>query len=1003
MGLHRYNGYDVTSYYYDPQDSTSLSGDHMESICAGRDGIIWVGTTVSGLNRMDPATGVFTRFRHNPGNIASLSEDHITAILEDRAGIIWVGTHNGLNRLDPKNNNITRYQHNRWDSTTISNDQIRSIYEDRNGTLWIGTGSAFMENPTNAGGLNRMNQEKGTFTRYLHNAEDTQSLIDNRVRAIYEDSRGIFWIGTAGDGLHTMNRTTGTFQRHRFVPAHPETLSRPPLKEVNSWAKDHITFIIEDAVGAIWIGTLGNGINQYNIKTKKITHYPAFKDPVTGKQSENAWWAFSSKDGVLWIGYWQGMFKLDPFRTKIPYVATGSPVTGIYEDVSGVLWYGGHRSGLIRKDRKHGTEQRFIHDPNNSLSISNNDINSIYRDKQSILWIGTNNGLNRFDEKSTTFVRYVSKKKKENGLSDDYILSITEDRKGWLWYTTSNGLVRINRQSGTITRYNHHLKDTNSLSTNSAKYIYEDRSGYLWIGTYLGGLNRFDPGTGKFQRFLYGTDVNCVLEDSAGVLWVGTVSGLYRSNSNKTSFSRFRDSNKEIPANIVVSGILLDYKNTLWVNTSIGILKVNPATGELFIYNSNPDAYHRSGSFKSRTGMLFFGNGNGFYAFFPDQLRRNPKPPVIVISEFRLEDKPLIQGNGSILKDPLTQARELRLKYDENIFSIAFAGIHYSNPDANRHFFMLEGLDKQWRKGGEEKTGYYYNVSPGTYTFRIKASSSDGVWTEKAITIIVDPPWWRTWWAYGIYALLVIFGISAIVDYRSRHLRRELELRKKEQRLTELQQQKTELEMLALRAQMNPHFIFNSLNSINRFILENNKDEASVYLTKFSRLIRLILNNSQTELVALESELQSLNLYLELECLRFDEQFEYKITVDDSVDASMLHVPPLTIQPYAENAIWHGLMHKRSKGTLEIDLWIANNSLYCRIKDNGIGRIKAAELKNKSKSAYRSMGMRITSDRIALLKQQNAVQTSIQINDLVLADGNSAGTEIIIQLPVKYD
>ncbi len=231
----------------------------------------------------------------------------------------------------------------------------------------------------------------------------------------------------------------------------------------------------------------------------------------------------------------------------------------------------------------------------------------------------------------------------------------------------------------------------------------------------------------------------------------------------------------------------------------------------------------------------------------------------------------------------------------------------------------------------------------------------------------------------------------------------QLENRRKEQQLAEMQQQKSELEMQALRAQMNPHFIFNSLNSINRFILQNNREQASEYLTKFSRLVRLILQNSQASLITLESELEALELYLELEALRFSNRFSYNISVSGDIDAEVIKVPPLIIQPYAENAIWHGLMHKESKGHLEIEIYRQDDDvLYCKISDDGVGRTKASELKSKSASTNKSMGMRITADRIKILNHRNEYESSVIINDLVAPDGSAAGTEVIIKIPC-YD
>ena len=255
----------------------------------------------------------------------------------------------------------------------------------------------------------------------------------------------------------------------------------------------------------------------------------------------------------------------------------------------------------------------------------------------------------------------------------------------------------------------------------------------------------------------------------------------------------------------------------------------------------------------------------------------------------------------------------------------------------------------------------------------------------------------------------IIFRNIMLKQKNAAHLheieKQELSLQKLESERAkgELQQQATEMEMQALRAQMNPHFIFNSLNSINRFILQNNKTQASEYLTKFSKLVRLILQNSQYSVVSLESELEALQLYLELEALRFDHHFEYKIIIDKELDISSIKVPPLIIQPYAENAIWHGLMNKEEVGLLQIELHEQDEMLYCKITDDGIGRKKATELKSKSASTHKSMGMQITASRIAMMKKDEQTDTQIKITDLVLPDGSAAGTEVLLKIPVCYD
>src|SRR5688572_6059807 len=253
---------------------------------------------------------------------------------------------------------------------------------------------------------------------------------------------------------------------------------------------------------------------------------------------------------------------------------------------------------------------------------------------------------------------------------------------------------------------------------------------------------------------------------------------------------------------------------------------------------------------------------------------------------------------------------------------------------------------------------------------------------------------------------LIIFRNILLKKKSERHQRElaenELKMQTFENARTkaEFQQQATELEMQALRAQMNPHFIFNSLNSINRIILQNNSEQASEYLIKFSKLVRLILQNAQDSLISLESELESLGLYLELEALRLENRFDYKITLAKDLDLFALKVPPLIVQPYAENAIWHGLTHKEEKGHLEIHVSEENGYLFFRVTDDGIGRNKAALFSNAYGIRKKSLGSKITADRIAMMHGNGL---GVTINDLVSAEGNALGTEVIVKISVNYD
>jgi ligand-binding sensor domain-containing protein len=344
---------------------------------------------------------------------------------------------------------------------------------------------------------------------------------------------------------------------------------------------------------------------------------------------------------MLWIGYWEGLFRIDPLQKDVPYVETGGLVEAVFKDVSGVLWYGGEDFGLIRKDEVTGTRREYIHAANNPLSISSNKICVIYEDRKGVLWVGGDSGLNRFDSKKGVFTHYKNNPEDTHSLTGDYVVSIYEDRQGSLWIGTSvGGLNLMNQQTGTFTRYLNDPKDPNSISSNDVSSICEDRSGDLWVGTYDAGLNHLNPETGKSRRFLHGALIYNLVQDSEGTLWVGTNNGLYRSNLTLEKFMLLNDANLGFKDKDV-NGILEDDQKALWINTTAGICRLNQKRNEINVYSRSPERsiYRWSKCSKSHNGELLFGGNAGYYAFFPEQLTVNLKPPQIVINEFRVADQ----------------------------------------------------------------------------------------------------------------------------------------------------------------------------------------------------------------------------------------------------------------------------------------------------------------------------------------------------------------------------
>ena len=455
---------------------------------------------------------------------------------------------------------------------------------------------------------------------------------------------------------------------------------------------------------------------------------------------------------------------------------------------------------------------------------------------------------------------------------------------------------------------------------------------------------------------------------------------------------------------VKIHGLVPDNKGNIWFNTDRSIFQLNTKTGTISMLAEKdgciPQNFQPLSGTKDDYGDLYIAvDTAGFY-------RISPGKYVFSTSSVYLESLKINQQTFSI-SPGINHVRELSLRYFENSIVIETGIIDYYSKGKGhiRYKLELDGKNASWQYAPAYYPIRYDELPPGNYRLILQASnaSNDFNGPEKILLINISPAFWNTWWFRIIAGLLIIDITYTIIRWRLKEkFRLQLERSDKERELAEIKQKASELEMQALRAQMNPHFIFNSLNSINRFILQNNRTQASEYLTKFSKLVRLILQNSQASLISLESELQALELYLDLEALRFDHRFGYKISVPKDLDIEALKVPPLIIQPYTENAIWHGLMHREDKGHLDIEVSEEADQLYFKIADNGIGRKQAAAIASKSATKHKSMGLKITQDRIAMLQKVNG-ESPVKIIDLENADGSAAGTEVIIKMPLIYD
>jgi diguanylate cyclase (GGDEF)-like protein len=844
-GLNLYDGYGFTVFKHDPLEPGSLSHNAVWALHESRDGTLWIGTDGGGLNRWDPAKAAFQHFHHDDADPKSLGNDRVRAIQETRDGHLWVGTDGGgLSRLDRATGTFTHFRAKPGSINDLSGDRVRALLEERGGQLWIAT---------DGGGLAAFNPAQGTFTAYRHDPKDPRSLSDDRVRAVFEDRDGVLWVATYTGGLNRLDRATGTFTCFRHDAANARSLS-----------EDRVRALHQDRSGVLWVGTDG-GLDEWRSETGDFVRYRHRAADPTSLSDDRVMSIFQDRGGVLWVGTQGGglnrwnmntgsfaLYRVDP---SAPSTLSSNTITALATGPDGLVWVGTYQ-GLNSLRRPEGTVVNYRYDPADPRSLSDDRVMSVLVDRKGRLWVGTlEGGLNRLDAASGSFTRFRNDPKDETTLSGNGITSLLETRDGALWVGIfRGGLNRFDAETGKITRYRHDAKVATSLGSDSVVALSQDASGALWVGTEDAGLNRFDPWSGAFTRFpsgppaagnLGGATVFCIHEDQQGDLWVGTLgAGLHRwraedRRAGRIVFTRYTE-RQGLP-NDSVYGILEDDSGDLWLSTNRGLSRFDTRREAFRNFDTahglqsnefNFGAYHRA-----QNGEMFFGGNGGFNAFLPERVRTNDNvPPVVLTALYRL-------GRRVNIDAELAGPGGIRLGHDDYVVSFEFAALDFAAPERNRYSYKLEGLDRDWNEAGSVRRASYTNLSPGHYTFRVRGSSSDGVWNEAgvAVPITVLPPPWRTWWAYTLYASAVAGLLGGYARAQARKLEREAEYsRRLEQevrdRTAELAERNEALQLANTR--LEDVSLTDALTGLNnrRFLMSQIRQDVAVVDRYYRRL-----------------------------------------------------------------------------------------------------------------------------------------------------------------------
>ncbi|MEQ1733129.1 MAG: histidine kinase [Bacteroidia bacterium] len=935
-----------------------LSAVQINALHQDSKGYLWCGG-YAGIDKFNGKT--FTPYTPTNG----LVDHYINCITEDKNQHIYIGTPNGLSVYN--GNTFTNYTI----AQGLPSNDVKCMLSTKNNVMLIGTSNGLVSN--NATKITTLLKNE-TILTLCNYAGDTVLVSTNKGLYKYCNAHLFTFNSTIKNITHIARTDSNTLLMTNgaklFLFKNNTLTPYTPLGMNGGESVINDLYIDKNKE---WYVATQNGL------MKIINNVATYYYPGNDLNSNKIYCIINDYEGNKWIGTYNGIyrFKTSAFVNYNMQHGISVPfIFGINQTENNDVWFGTSGGGIYNYNGK-GTFNNYT----TADGVSNNYINCIASYKKNKLIAGTDKGL--------TIIDNVTKKlhaiKNCGGFEDKKITAITFTKDSAVYLASGNEIY-----------CNYELIEHNTMPANSVVYnLFQDYKKRVWVCAFNGGIYCIENGKITNKTSLFSKHCNSyfsVAQDELNNLYFASIEGLFILDK-ATQTTQQITTQQGLMSNLIYE-IQYDKKEQkLYIGSNKGlsyldVRKLN-VTKQIHIENYGYNEGFTLSECNSQSMLidhknnLWVGTVNGLVYFDKQYLQPNTRAAKLHFTLFSLNDKDTVLTLGQ------------RLDYNYNNITAYVDGICLTNPQSVKYSFLLKGYEKKWSMPSTNNFARYTQLPPGKYELMVKCSNNSNVWNAPiAFKFTIKSPWYAHPLALLTYALIAIFGLYFLIAWRITIIRN------KEARKTLL----AGYELKALRAQMNPHFIFNALNSIQHFVLSNDPMAANKYLSKFAKLVRNILNNSERSEIALQEEIAQLELYLDLEKLRFEELFFYTIIVQHGVNINNIEIPTMLIQPYVENAILHGIVPLKKDGKITIAFEIhEQNLLKCTIQDNGIGREMAASLKKNSINKHQSAGTRITQNRLALLNKINNTKLSAITTNVIDADGVVNGTLVTLYIPlVQY-